>query len=90
MMKRILRIFIWCLVIGVLCLEASLTALAEEKISYAITITIPKIIEHTQLLPQQQAAKENADKKTDKENENTNPYLFYEPVVVVKTIIQEP
>jgi len=90
MIKRLSRMFVWCIVIGVLCLGFSLTALAEEKISYAITVTIPKIIEHSQLLPQQQAAKENADKKTEEKNENTYPYIFYEPVVIVKTLIQEP
>lgn len=75
--------------LAVLILSLSGSAFADEKVSYTITITIPQIIEHSQL--RQQLVKEDGDEKAEEEkSKDIKPYPFYEPTVIVKTFLQEP
>ncbi len=62
------------------------TCLAEESVSYAISITIPEIIEHSQFI----SIAENTEQTEDEKTKDTKPYPWQEYVVIVKTIITEP
>jgi uncharacterized protein YdeI (BOF family) len=59
---------------------------AEESISYTISLTIPKIREHSQYTAP------DTEKKTAKDDsaEDSKSYPWPEPVVIVKTIVSQP
>jgi hypothetical protein len=78
-MKRIILV-LTCMLI------AQVAALGEESISYTISITIPKIIEHSAVKNYAQEEQEDQDNKA--EDPKTYPWL--EHVQIVKTIINEP